>query len=166
VAGFTNSINGWTVSFNDISAYNPTSWNWDFGDGRTSTQANPVHTFQSVGSFQVCLVVDNDCGTDTTCRIITIEATGIGNIDDMVEMDVFPNPSSTSVQIHVTSTGEDVREITLVDAVGQHVRHYRAVHGSKSEEVRWDVSGLSAGVYLVQVQFENSVMTKRLIVSH
>lgn len=165
VAGFTQSVNGWTISFSDISAYNPTSWHWDFGDGGTSNQTNPVHVYQSLGTYQICLVVDNDCGTDTTCRYIDIKPTGIGDLDEQVNMEVFPNPSSDKVQINVSSSDEDIREITLMDAVGQHVRAYRAAQGSKSEELRWDVNDLAAGVYLIQVQFENSVMTKRFIVT-
>ncbi|MEL6676903.1 MAG: PKD domain-containing protein, partial [Bacteroidota bacterium] len=44
------------VDFIDQSA-NATSWDWDFGDGSTSSLQNPSHTFSSVGVFQVRLVV-------------------------------------------------------------------------------------------------------------
>ncbi|MEO1449240.1 MAG: PKD domain-containing protein, partial [Bacteroidota bacterium] len=47
------------VTFNDQSSGNPTSWYWDFGDGNTSTDQNPTHTYLSLGSFDVCLTVED-----------------------------------------------------------------------------------------------------------
>lgn len=46
-----------TVHFYDASLGNPTSWLWNFGDGNTSVQQNPVYTLSSAGSFQVTLTV-------------------------------------------------------------------------------------------------------------
>ncbi len=43
----------------------PTSWLWDFGDGNTSTDQNPTHEYDSVGSFAVSLTATNAGGSDT-----------------------------------------------------------------------------------------------------
>lgn len=53
------------VTFTDSSTGSPTSWLWDFGDGNTSTDQNPVHIYTSDGTFTVSLTVSNDNGTDT-----------------------------------------------------------------------------------------------------
>ncbi|MBK8141156.1 MAG: PKD domain-containing protein [Chitinophagaceae bacterium] len=39
---------------------------WEFGDGATSTQRNPVHTYTTPGNFNVRLMGQNSCGADTT----------------------------------------------------------------------------------------------------
>ena len=64
-----------TVSFSDHSEGNPTSWNWDFGDGGTSNQANPIHTYASAGFYDVSLVVcnANGCDTLTHTREVTVQ---------------------------------------------------------------------------------------------
>ncbi len=51
------------VSFTDESKGNIVSWAWNFGDGFTSTERNPVHTFSQANLFQVCLTVTdaNEC---------------------------------------------------------------------------------------------------------
>ena len=54
-----------SVQFTNKS-YNCNSYSWDFGDGGTSVQKNPTHTYNSNGNFTVTLIVNsNDCGTDT-----------------------------------------------------------------------------------------------------
>ena len=54
-----------TVNFTDKSLNNPTSWQWDFGDGGNSTQANPTHTYNTDGSHTISLTVSNEFGSDT-----------------------------------------------------------------------------------------------------
>ena len=47
----------------------PYSYEWDFGDGETSTSSNPVHAYKSDGSYTVSLKVTDDRGnTDTRTR--------------------------------------------------------------------------------------------------
>lgn len=50
------------------------TFEWDLGDGETSTAVNPLHVFPADGGgFLVCLVGVNDFGCpDTTCRMITL----------------------------------------------------------------------------------------------
>ena len=52
------------VSFTDLSTGEPTSWNWDFGDGSTSTAQNPSHTYNTPGTYAVTLTVTNADGSD------------------------------------------------------------------------------------------------------
>jgi gliding motility-associated-like protein len=50
------------VSFQDLSSAGATSWQWDFGDGGSSNQQNPNHTYNAYGSFTVKLIVTNSTG--------------------------------------------------------------------------------------------------------
>lgn len=55
-----------TVNFQDLSTGGAVSWQWDFGDGSTSTLQNPSHTYTSYGSFDVTLIITSASGcTDT-----------------------------------------------------------------------------------------------------
>ena len=53
------------VHCTDLSLGNPTSWHWDFGDGTSSTEQNPTHTYASPGTYTITLTVTNAHGTDT-----------------------------------------------------------------------------------------------------
>jgi C1A family cysteine protease len=52
------------VTFTDLSTGNPTSWSWAFGDGGTSTQQNPSHTYLTAGTYTVSLTVSNGVMSD------------------------------------------------------------------------------------------------------
>ncbi|PLX00859.1 MAG: hypothetical protein C0593_00025 [Marinilabiliales bacterium] len=54
-----------SVYFVDQSTNVPSSWLWDFGDGTTSTEQNPRHTYPTAGSFTVSLTVTNEAGSST-----------------------------------------------------------------------------------------------------
>ena len=56
------------VHFTDLSSGGPTGWEWDFGDGATSNEASPAHTYAASGTYDVSLTVTNTIGTDTESR--------------------------------------------------------------------------------------------------
>ncbi len=66
---------GDAVTFTDISnAPNPiVSWEWDFGDGNTSTSQNPVYTYAALGVYTVSLTVDDGNEQDTETKEAYIE---------------------------------------------------------------------------------------------
>ena len=49
-----------SVQFTDTSPGTPTTWLWDFGDGSTSTDQNPNHVYNAIGTYDVTLSVTND----------------------------------------------------------------------------------------------------------
>jgi len=68
-ANFTYTFNGTTFVFDpSSSSANASSWAWDFGDGTIDSIATPTHTFIS-GTFNVQLIVTNNCGDDDTVSI-------------------------------------------------------------------------------------------------
>jgi len=67
------------VKFTDMSTGNPESWDWDFGDGSSSTQANPVHAYTTPGAFHVSLTVKSGMNKDTANQ--TLVAGGVPSTD-------------------------------------------------------------------------------------
>jgi len=71
VADFTadnnNSCTG-IINFEDLSSQGTISWLWDFGDGSTSAQQNPVHFYTTDGTFNVKLKVTNSTGSDSIIK--------------------------------------------------------------------------------------------------
>ena len=56
------------VAFRDVSLNTPTSWRWQFGDGGTSAQQHPTHTYTAAGTYAVRLQACNAGGCDSLTR--------------------------------------------------------------------------------------------------
>ncbi|MGB9835676.1 MAG: PKD domain-containing protein, partial [Candidatus Saccharicenans sp.] len=63
---------GMEVQFTDMSTGNPTSWNWNFGDGGTSSEKNPKHIYTKSGTYNITLEVSNGAVTKNTVKQITV----------------------------------------------------------------------------------------------
>jgi hypothetical protein len=74
-ANFTGTPYGSTplsIRFADTSEASPMRWLWDFGDGTTATDQNPVHSYKTAGTYIVTLTAWNDLGSDTITKNILI----------------------------------------------------------------------------------------------
>jgi PKD repeat protein len=68
-ANITSGNAPFTVNFTDQTPGSQTSWNWNFGDGGTSTQQNPAHTFNAAGDYTVTLNVNGACGPANAAKV-------------------------------------------------------------------------------------------------
>ena len=66
-----------TIDFTNSSVGDNLSYSWDFGDGSTSTDSSPQHTYNSIGTFIVSLTVTNTYGSNSkTSEVLVTEARG------------------------------------------------------------------------------------------
>ncbi|MFM9055115.1 MAG: M36 family metallopeptidase [Bacteroidota bacterium] len=91
LAGFTADVFSapcpGTIRFSDQSTGNPQQWQWDFGDGTTSSRQNPEHTYAQPGNYTVRLKAMNSLGSDSLEQVAYITITGY-------EVQVSASPSS------------------------------------------------------------------------
>lgn len=84
-AGFTAVTDGLKIDFTNTSI-NADSYSWDFGDGASSTEANPSHTYAAAGIYKVVLTATNAAGSTKYEQEFTL-TTG-----SMVEADLVGGP--------------------------------------------------------------------------
>ncbi|MCU1474569.1 PKD domain-containing protein [Amnibacterium sp.] len=107
-AGFsatpTSGSSPLAVSFTDASTGPPTSWAWDFGDGGTSTDRSPQHTYTAGGVYTVTLTVTNDTGSNSVARTseITVSSGGGGGAPGAVTAGSSTTASASSATTAVS----------------------------------------------------------------
>lgn len=77
-ANFVKTLSGNTATFSPIVNSNQLTYSWTFGDGSTSNQVNPSHTYATNGTYTVCLTV-TDSSTNcnqTFCDSVIIAGSG------------------------------------------------------------------------------------------
>jgi PKD repeat protein len=77
----TQICRGGSVAFTDLSTNTPTSWSWTFEGGTpaTSTQQNPVITYNNAGLYYVTLTATNSAGSNTRTMTSYIKVKGRPN---------------------------------------------------------------------------------------
>jgi len=86
-----------TVQFTDTSAGLPVAWLWSFGDGDTSTEQNPLHTYASIGSYTITLTAVNGTHTNTRTEPAYVTVTAVPT--------PVPTTAPTAAPVNPTSSG-------------------------------------------------------------
>ena len=73
---------------------------WDFGDGNTSTDENPVHTYTTAGTYDVTLSVVGDGGTDTNVLSSYINVSDVQTPAFVIDSKYTSATSGSSVSIN------------------------------------------------------------------
>jgi PKD repeat protein len=94
-ADTTLGIKPFTVHFTNQSTGYPDSYSWSFGDGATSTEENPTHTYTTGGEFNVALSVTSGTYTDTRNKQKYII------VDDILKANFTANPTAGSATLTV-----------------------------------------------------------------
>jgi PKD repeat protein len=92
------------VMFTDLSANNPTAWDWTFGDGGTSTAQHPSHQYTANNSYTVSLTVANAQGQDTETKVDYIT---VSDINCHVGSIVLANAGPPNYRANATITVHD-----------------------------------------------------------
>lgn len=137
-----------TVYFTDLSS-NTSSWAWGFGDGNTSEEQHPNHTYTTGGVFTVSLTAYNEDMTSHTLVVddlITVNGpTGIEDLDNF-KLFIHPNPASDYLYI---SNISNLKHIEIHSITGQKIKSIE-IHNKRIEIV-----DLPNGVYVISAESES-----------
>jgi PKD repeat protein len=147
---FNFNQNNNVISFTNSSS-GANSYFWDFGDGNTSTQNAPTHTYSALGTYTVRLISTNGCGSDTSTRSVTIDK--LTSLEDItgVEVKLYPNPTSDNAYVDFGRTLNGEAVIRVTDASGKLVLE-QIVNDVAGSDL--NVSDFAAGIYQVEIRYE------------
>lgn len=135
----------------------PFSYHWDFGDGSTSPQPSPVHTYSSLGNYDIQLIVSNICGADSFS--ITENFVGIENELANAKLHIFPNPNQGSFQLKGENLSNEKMQVQICDINGKIMYETAFPSGNFTESVQLS---LSAGMYFVKLKSKSEQSVQKL----
>ena len=159
---FDFEIDGNTVTFFDFSeiaseGWIIESWAWDFGDGNSSSEQYPVHTYENEGTYQVSLVVTTDIGTESVPFVADIQIGTLNMSDNSLPEDFglvknYPNPfnPNTTIEYYLGESGMVTMSVydvngRLIDSI---VNTYQV---SGKHSIIWQPNNISSGMYYINL---------------
>lgn len=160
-----STIPGWYAAY----IYSPTgtlNYLWDFGDGATSTQPFPTHTYATPGRYTICLTVSDGAGCSFSFCDSSFYAFKNGggpmshfrvvgrtalSTDDIAadQIQLYPNPA-TSV-LNISTSGKKIDEIVIYDALGQ-----KMMDVSNPLRNVLHLEALADGTYIVEIKINQT----------
>ncbi|MFC1502093.1 PKD domain-containing protein [bacterium] len=173
-ADSTSGFKPLAVSFADSSTGVITDWEWDFGDGQTSTEQNPEHIYTEPGIYSVCLTVSGPAGSDQYVREDYIIVNSATNIADQASLTPtsfqldqnFPNPFNPETRFRYQLPEQSDVSVIIYSLLGQKIRDIvREEQPAGYYEETWDGRDsfgrdVPSGIYILQMQ-ANSFRTIR-----
>lgn len=135
------------------------SWLWDFGDGSTSTQQNPTHTYNSNGAYTVALTVNNGINQATESKVgyIQVGPQGIGGNSLSEQINLYPVPASSEMQIE---SPEKIGLLRINNLSGIEVFRSQV----DADNYKLNVGSLPKGIYFLLLDTANGIAVKKFAV--
>lgn len=154
-----------TVTFtNETQDYASYNFEWNFGDGNSinSSAGQVIHTYNSVGVYDVTVTIQNPqgCSFESVFEDF-IDAYEVGLSDNSLEaLTIYPNPASDAVHFSIENT--NLTSVTVFDQFGKAV----GVKNINLENKTIDVSEFQSGIYFIQITSQNAVLQRKIQVIH
>ncbi len=133
-----------SLDFYDYSLFDPQEWFWTFGDGQSSMEQNPQHTYTQSGIYEVCLTVSNDNASDTYCEEINLLIDEVTTLQPGNYLNLFPNPARDWIYLQLQLPQDGTFQWQLYDALGYQVRQSALTAGQLQQIMLED---LPSGLY-------------------
>ncbi len=165
------------------------TYSWDFGDSTTSSGRTPSHSYQSFGSYEVCLTISDTILNCTSTFCDTVGMDSLGNLKtgfsltvkdqnqlvvgiesikladgktDELGFTVYPNPAKNKINIDLRDISETVN-IKFIDLAGREILKKNNVTAGNIET--FDVSSFNRGLYFIIVTNGVSQQVRKVVIA-
>lgn len=147
IADYHTEVNGSVVQFFNDS-WRSTNYQWNFGDGNSSFEESPLHTYIQNGLYSVQLIASSICGEDTIFKNVQI------NLSEIQEESDFSYKKYSFGNGKFELTGlpiYDLSEMTLIDIHGRNIGLNNIRMDEETETVVIDLSEIPMGFYYLKI---------------
>jgi hypothetical protein len=153
------SLNPVTIQFNATVA-NATAVSWVFSNGGIATGASTIQTFGTNGPASAVVTATNDCGSANATLNFSV---GLGD-NFLSSMRIFPNPTSGLVRVEFPMQTAGTAEVRVLSLTGAQLSWTKGQFNAGASTLDLDLRGLASGIYLLEVQTEESIGVQRVVI--
>jgi hypothetical protein len=179
---YDSNKNEFTLTLDSTTSAMATAYNWNFGDGATSTLSTPSHTFAADTTYNVCLnITTASADTCSYCHVIGKDSQGnIYRLNGFTVNVVNPNAQLTAInllsqkesgyRVYPNPTSGDVfvvfnqqlnnGSIKIVGVLGQTIESRNNLTGN---QFNFNINSHAAGIYFIEVN-QNGMITRTKLV--
>jgi PKD repeat protein len=140
-ADFTYVVTGNTITVTSTSSGKGQLWhNWIVDGQIISRDSVTDITFDSAGTYEICLLVDARCGADRICKTISMNTSGVST-SLVNKISVYPNPASD--YLYISAATGNMGKIKLINSLGD------IVFSSEAGFSAIDLRDFASGLYLI-----------------
>ncbi|NOX84566.1 MAG: T9SS type A sorting domain-containing protein [Chlorobi bacterium] len=160
-----NSSEDYTTSDNDGSTY---TWDVTGGtitDGQGTSTVTVLWGDPGTGSVTVTEESAQGCtGTSEEFPVVIDNCTGIGENRNNGELLVYPNPAQNILNVEFKAEVSGNVQVIVVNLTGQKLLQKEVDATNGKQSLRFDISGLQQGLYIIKIQSGNEVVLTRQFV--
>lgn len=138
-----------SIQFTNNSKFGMT-YLWEFGDGKTSTEFEPNHRYDSIGTYSVKLKASNSCNASSFSKNVTIITVNTNDLNDHTTL--FPNPCFDYIYIDNSSDFTNYRVISSTGII---------IMSDKLQQNKINVKALQDGIYVVELSNRSTKITRQ-----
>jgi serine protease len=148
------------VSFQDLNTTG-SQWTWDFGDGNSSTQQNPSHSYQHPGNYLVSMTVSDGTCSVTQKQTLTVRrAVSMEQEFNDFPVSAYPNPAKDHLQVEWEAAGTGETHIELINPLGQTIQHF----SERGDRLGINLSDIASGIYFLKILQGEMVSTEKIVI--
>jgi len=163
IANFNFTVDANVVSFENKST-DATSYEWNFGDqSPVSDLENPIHEYETGGSYEVNLTATNIDGSHEFTRTASFVYTGITAQAAFDNASIYPNPTSGQLNIKLGKETDRGTSTILTDLQGKVFiqEHISSINTT----FVIDIHKIPSGMYYLTLSSDRGTVTKKLIIN-
>ena len=157
-----------------------TEWAWDFGDGNTSNEPFPIHTYAAAGDYDITLTIttDDGCTSSFTIGVDLLDGfmsgnatqdymlTGTTSNENVAIVDKiksYPNPATDMFNLELSTSTDKEVQINIRTVTGVQVTGNTHQLNQGENKIQLDVARLISGVYFVEIVEGDNVKTVKFL---
>jgi len=158
-----------TSSVFNFSASTPRyaeNYSWDFGDGGAITDTGNSlknHSYTTIGTYTVRLIISNPCGSDTVTKVMHVSAiVGVTNVSNETDLiNIYPNPAGSFVILENIGNA-DVLGVSIIDMKGVKVFEKKE---NLPKEYQINTEQFAPGYYIVHLYTVQGLISSKLLIA-